>query len=243
MGNQQTGNSVNVFNLNDLIESIRTLDSYMPTRVALQIPQLEQRYEKGIWHLDEVRESKNAWSLVVDYRQDLYKSLGAFSSRIIGIMSGTNASPKSIETAQSIVRKLKGIKLYKPHARDIPNPEDTEPNKERSISRLSFDSMYESFSELVGLLSITEGYDTLNPEFTLEALQLLCEQLLEANNNIDKAIAKINAARIDRNEFLYSPETGLVDIALSAKNYISGLYGAKSSLFMNIDKIKFKNFR
>lgn len=243
MTNHPTGNSINVFNLNELIENIKTLDKYTPSKLALQLPQLQQLYNKGTWHLEEVLKKKNTWSICVDTRQERYKSLGAFCSRIVGIMSGTNASPADIENAKSIVKKLKGIRLHKPNKKDIPNPEDPEANKERSISRASFDSMYECFADLVSLLSMTEGYEPLNPEFTLEALELLKDQLLQANFSIDTAIANINAARISRNEFLYTEETGLVDIALHAKKYIKGVYGATSLEFKDINKIRFKNFR
>lgn len=51
----------------------------------------------------------------------------------------------------------------------------------------------------------------------------------------------LDSARDARNAELYTPNTGLVDVALSAKTYVKALFGVNSTEYKRIASIEFRN--
>ena len=240
----ETGHYKNVANGKDLIEKIETFTSeYKPSKKTLTLVELKNYNEKANNYITEVQQAKNNWSLIVDARQLGFKDIKKFSTRIMGILSGTNMIKKEIETARAINAKIQSVKLIKPKEEDIEKEANDPEAKKQSPSRQSFDSLYENFSDLVELLTISKGYDPIVEEFKIASLKAYAKALLEHNDKMATAEAKITDIREKRNVFMYTPETGYVDIMLDAKNFIKGLFGASSETFKNVNKIKFKNIR
>jgi|GEM_PF-6828347 len=240
----ETGNYRNVANGKVLIEKIETFPSeYKPSKEKITLVELKNSHEKASEYVTGVQQAKNNWSLIVDARQAGFKGIKKFSTRIMGILSGTNMKKKAIETAKSINAKIQSVQLVKPKEADIEKEAKDPELKKHSISRQSYDSLYENFSDLVELLTISEGYDPIVDEFKIDSLKAYTKSLLEYNDNMAKAEAKITDMREKRNEFMYAPETGYVDTMLDAKDFIKGLFGATSERFININKIKFRNIR
>lgn len=240
----ETGHYKNVASSNLLIKSVELIkEDYDPSKELITVASLKSYQSKGESFMESVRESKNHWSTIVDQRQLGFKNVRTFSTRIMGILSGTNLSAKTIETARSINNKIQGVKLIKPKEADIEEEEKNPDAKKHSVSRQSYDSMYENFSDLVSLLRMSPGYDPNKKEFKIENLEAYAEGLLAHTDNMDQATVSLTEARRLRNEFMYTPETGFVDVMLDAKDFIKGIYGAKSEKFLEINKIKFKNIR
>jgi len=93
------------------------------------------------------------------------------------------------------------------------------------VSQQSYNSVLKNFTAFLSLLEKAPGYQTATLDLTLVALQDFEKLLQSANKCINAAASDLSKARIDRNLFLYTPETESVDIALSVKNYIKGIYG------------------
>ncbi|RZK11448.1 MAG: hypothetical protein EOO46_06695 [Flavobacterium sp.] len=240
----ETGHYKNIASGNSLIEMIETFKGdYKPSKESITLLKLREYYTKGKDHITAVQQAKNNWSTIVDDRQNGFKDVKKFATRIIGILSGTNMDKKAIETAKSINTKIQGVRLVTPREKDLEKQESEPEAKTHSVSRQSYDSLYENFSDLVQLLEISEGYDPIVAEFKITNLKDYAKRLLEHTNNMDKAEAGISDVREKRNKFMYTPETGYVDIMLDTKDFIKGLFGARSEKFKNINKIKFKNFR
>jgi hypothetical protein len=65
---------------------------------------------------------------------------------------------------------------------------------------------------------------------------------LKSNNSAVKAneTQKDNAI-LSRNQILYNPNTGLVDIALSTKSYIKSVFGATSPQYKQVSGLVFRS--
>ncbi|MFY0481151.1 hypothetical protein ACI6PS_00985 [Flavobacterium sp. PLA-1-15] len=240
----ETGHYKNVANGLLLIERIETFPSeYKPSKKKITLVELKDYHEKGNNYITEVQQAKGNWSLIVDGRQQGFRGIKKFSTRIMGILSGTNMTKKEIETARAINVKIQGVKLIKPKEVDIEKEANEPEAKKHSASRQSYDSLYENFSDLIELLTICQGYDPVVDEFKIVSLKGYAKGLLDYNSQMAQAEAKITDIREKRNVFMYTPETGYVDVMLDAKSFIKGLFGADSEKFKNINKISFRNIR
>ena len=242
MAFNETGHYKNVANLNLLIGYITSYGAtYTPTKASITLANLQALYNSGTNQIQEVQASKNNYSQKVDERQVAFQDIKKITTRLIANLSGTNVAPQIITDSKTIAAKIRATNTTKPKTNtqnlDSINPTSTA----HSNSRQSYDSIYENFKDLTSLLETATGYDTNTPEFKLPALKIFSNTLKAANENTDTAIVEVANKRIERDNLLYAPITGLVDAALDTKKYIKGLYGATSPQYKIIEKIHFKN--
>jgi hypothetical protein len=55
------------------------------------------------------------------------------------------------------------------------------------------------------------------------------------------ALPPLTAARQARNELLFAPKTGMIDTALTVKEYIKAAFGATSKEYKEVRHISFHN--
>lgn len=244
MAFNETGHYKNVANLNLLIGYINSYGAtYAPTKETIKLTNLQALYQAGHDNIDAVQTAKNNYSQKVDDREDAFKNIKTFSTRVVANLSGTNVSAQTIKDAKSINAKIQASKASKPKI-DPENPEAVDPtDKSHSTSRQSYDSLYENFNDMVNLLNIAAGYDTNQAEFQIADLTAFAQKLKTANEKINNAIVEVTNKRIQRNNLLYTQANGLVDTALEAKKYIKGLFGASSLQYKTINSISFRNFK
>ena len=251
MATSETGHNINVANLNKLNEVIATFGTdYDPAKVRIKLSSLQDLYAAGNTEIGTVQTAKNNYSITVDQREQTFKTVKSFTTRIIANLSGTNVTKLLIKDAKSINAKIQAKRINNPNTPTPPQNNTEEPTEnlnndptstQHSISRQSHISIEENFADLVNLLETATGYDPNELEFTIPELQTYTQNLKTANENIDTAVAQVADKRIDRNLFLYNPDQGLVSTALEAKEYIKGLYGATSPQYKLANKISFKN--
>lgn len=164
-------------------------------------------------------------------------------------MSGTNVSKALIKIAKSINKKIQGTEstTQTHHQQQTKRRTNRRQQHRKRPTRKNTPhprnhTYQSSFSDLVDLLENAENYGQTN-EFKIPSLKDYSENLKNANQRIDTAVAQVKEKRIDRNQFLYTPETGLVDTALEAKDYIKGLFETSSPEFKAADAISFRNFK
>lgn len=261
MAYSETGHNINVAHINQLNEMIITYGPiYNPAKTRLKLAELQALYTAGGVQISKVQTAKNFYSTTVDDRENAFLNTKQFTTQIIGIMAGTNVTKALIKDAKSINKRIQGTRIDNPNTPPIindetPTTEPTEPQpeenniqndplgKKHSISRQSHISIQENFADLVDLLDNATGYDPNEIQFQIPQLKAYSESLKEANEKIDFAVAQVKDKRINRNQFLYTPETGLVDTALEAKDYIKGLFGASSPEYQAADAIRFRNIK
>lgn len=241
MANYESGHHINVENLDPLMRRIESMGGvYKPIKKALLLTNIQSLYDNGKLKLKDVNDTFGVWKIVVDDRQAEFKKIKTIVSRIIGNLYGMEVPASFIEDAKQLQAKINSVRLTKPKPKDIDN--DLNPDKtQHSVSQQSFNSVLHNFSGFLSLLDKSPEYKTNIADLTIPALKEFHTQLEKANKGMNKAAEALSSARIARNIYLYTPETGLVDTALSVKNFIKGIFGASHPTYLEVKKISFRN--
>lgn len=107
--------------------------------------------------------------------------------------------------------------------------------------QLSYDSKLDNMDKLITLLVSVPLYKPNEEDLKVNTLKTLYSNLNSLNSNVVSAFINLSNARIARNNTLYNPLTGLVDIAFDTKMYIKSIFGASSPQFKQVSKVKFKS--
>ena len=89
------------------------------------------------------------------------------------------------------------------------------------------------------LLESTPPYAPNEEDLKVASLKALYTSLKTTNTEVLTTSIQLSNARINRNEILYKPITGLVDIASDTKTYLKSVFGATSPQYKQISKLKF----
>lgn len=242
MAISETGRHINVDNLDLLITKIRAMGAdYKPVKKELLIVNLESLYSEGKNFFQKTDDQFSNWKIAVDDRQEVFKKVKPLVTRIIGNLYGMEVKASIIEDAKQLQAKINSTRLTKPKDKDIEKDKDPDESK-HSVSQQSFNSIFKNFSTFISLLQQSEGYETNIPDLKLTILDDFKKNLQTANNTMNESATNLENIRLKRNSFLYTPEIGLVDIALSSKNYIKGIYGATHPTYLAVKKVSFRNF-
>jgi len=106
---------------------------------------------------------------------------------------------------------------------------------------MSFDNRLDSFDKLVRLLDNIPQYTPNEEELKVSTLANYYTTLSSANTTAVQAETALSNIRLVRNELLYKPGTGLVDITLSVKTYVKSLFGATSPQYKQVSGLAFKS--
>lgn len=244
MKTNESGHHINVANLNLLMEKIKSIgDQYKPVKKELMLYNLQALYEGGNSQLQKVAYQLAIWKLKVDDREEAFKTVKTTVSRAIGNLYAMDVKRSVIKDAREYQRKINSTRLAKPKEKETQEDQQQEDEKKHSISQQSYNSVLNNFVSFIALLENTPGYQTNEADLTLESLRDFQKRLLLANEEMDTASTGLSNTRMARDHFFYTPETGLVDISFSAKNYIKGIFSPSHPKYIEIRKISFRNIR
>ena len=105
---------------------------------------------------------------------------------------------------------------------------------------MSYDSRIENLEKLFKLLAGQPEYAPNETELQVASIDALHGNLKSLNTTAVTTYTDISNARIARNNLLYSPITGLVEIAGSVKKYIKSVFGASSPEYKQVSGLQFK---
>lgn len=239
--NSETGHAINVANLETLITSVTAFGaSYNPAKTSLKIPALNGLLTTAREALNAVNVAQSAYSNAVDAREVAFEPFGKLITRVNNALKASDTTPQVDESAQTIFRKLQGkragVKLSD-------QEKDTEENGKEanqiSTAQLSYDSKLENLDKLIMLLESTPPYAPNEEDLKVASLKALYTSLKTTNTEVLTTSIQLSNARINRNEILYKPITGLVDIASDTKTYLKSVFGATSPQYKQISKLKF----
>ena len=108
-----------------------------------------------------------------------------------------------------------------------------------STSQQSYDSVIDNSERYIQYIAATPEYAPNEEDIKLPVLKALAVDLRAKNTACNNAKVAIDNARMARNRVLYTPLTGLVDVALDAKTYIKSLFGSTSPEYKQVAKIDF----
>ena len=91
------------------------------------------------------------------------------------------------------------------------------------------------------LLNSIPEYNPNEEELKISTLTALYEDLKAKNTAVVETTTPLSNARIARNDIMYKPLLGLVDISFDTKVYIKSLFGASSPQYKQVSKLEFKS--
>ena len=236
--NSETGHYKNVANLNALKVFAEGLGTeYTPQKDTLKIPNLTMLVDEATVLHNAVRDQINTVTLGVDSRQLVFENVKPLCTKVINTMGSTNVLPKTIEDAKFINAKIQGFRIKKKTAAE--NPE--EENKSNSVSRQSYDSIYENFKSLNNLIQQDSNYSPAETDVNIAGLTTKENEMLVANQNITSLTNDLSNKRILRNNRFYVGDESLIAVASGVKKYIRGKYGVSSPQFAQIKNLIFKD--
>ena len=234
----ETGHYKNVANLKALKTFAAGLgDNYTPQKDTLKLSYLETLVTEVTTLHENVKNQQNTVALAVDNRQLVFENIKPLATKIINTMSATNVNTKTIEDAKPINAKIQGTRVDKKKQTDN---SESETNKS-SVSRQSYDSLYENFRALVNLLQQDGNYSPEEEELNLTGLTTKQNEMLLANENIGMENNTLENLRILRNKRFYTDENCLINVAKGVKKYIRGKFGVTSPEFAQIKALQFKD--
>lgn len=230
----ETGHTINVANFESLISFCESNDAdYNPSKKSLKIPSLSIMFKQAREKLIAVTNTKNIYDLVINDRQIAFTDLKPTATRIINALDASNAPKQTLNDAKTINRKIQGKR-----AKAKSSQEDEK--RTISVSQQSFNSILDNFAKLVDLTHSESGYEPNEEDLKVDTCQTYIQQLQIINSKVINAYIVYSNAIIDRNNFLYAADTGLVYIASDVKKYIKSVFGATSPQYRQVSKLKFR---
>ena len=109
-----------------------------------------------------------------------------------------------------------------------------------STSHLSFVQRANNLNQLIALYAADSNYAPNEDDLTIDSLTTLYTAIKAANDNIGNIIQPVDGARTTRDAALYTPTTGMLDVAKKCKNYVKGIFGATNENTKLVTKIQFR---
>lgn len=185
--------------LENATEILSLWPDYAPAAADIKIPNLKAFIASVVIANQTETVSQALYKKQVAKRQALYSgksnSLTSHLSQIRGAVSELygrrSAELQSVASIISILRETRLIVLPK-------DPANPDLEKTVSQSQQSFGSRAQYFDDLVTTLSTFNGYTSAKPETQLGPLQLMIQQIREANNEVAACIGSLQSTRSSR---------------------------------------------
>lgn len=235
----ETGHAINVANFGKLIAYVDTYPEYKPANSKLLVTSLNDLFGNAKKSMSDVNAATSPRIVAINKRQQLFALVSPLATRVIAALSASQIEDRRIVAdAQTVARKLQGRRATPKQETDPANPEAE--SKNISASQKSFDNQVEFTDKLIKILEKEPGYAPNEAELTLPLLGAFHKSLDMANKAVIDAQAAYNNQLIMRQNILYAPVNGLVDIAKEVKNYVKSIYTASHPSFKQVNALRFR---
>lgn len=253
----EVGHAKNVANFEDLISYCAGYGvTYNPSLNAIKLANLNTLKTSALSSLSAVSTAYTSYKNATNSRELVFLPIKKLSTRIISALKASGVPEQTIKDALTINRKLQGksAKLKKTESTSksvestlsTSGPIETLPVEDDasiSTSQQSYDSIIEYFGKLIDLLGSITAYNPNEADLKVSALNTLLASMKTANTVVINATTVVSNSRINRNELLYKPVVGLVDVAGEVKSYVKSVYGSGSGQFKQVSKLRFKRLK
>ena len=246
MSVNQTGHVQNLVNLGIVINHVGTFQkNYNPPREILTVGGLNKLKSEGDAILASVNSAENIYKNAISARTASFDNFNGLVTRAINGLRISGASAHTILQAETIVRELRGKRVAtKVAAKEaISNKGNGTEMVQNTLHNTTMDSKIENFNRFIRFLSGIVEYKPNESDLIISALDTKLAELKTTNAGYVLAIAALDSARLERNSILYAENSGVVDVALSVKQYVKSAFGALSPQYKQISDIKFTKQR
>lgn len=242
--NPETGHAKNVSNFDSLYSFVKGYgEAYNPTRDAIKTNAIEEILSKSKNSISNIDAFLPAYTNAVSAREFAFAPLGKLITRVNNAIKATDTTANVDESVKTLVRKLQGKRATAKISEEDKQKLAAEGKEVNQISasQMGYDNRLENLYKLIMLLTSIPQYNPNEEDLKISTLTALYEDLKSKNAAVVDANTPLSNARIARNEVMYAPITGLVDVAFDTKVYIKSLFGASSPQYKQVSKLEFKS--
>lgn len=239
----ETGHAKNLANFNTLTTYIVGYGAtYNPSKTALKLPNLQALATSATSMAQSVHTALSLYSTAVSSRDAAFVPFNATITRVLNALKASDTTTQIDQNAVSIVRKLRGARASakKTEEEKAAALAEGKEIKEISTAQMGIDNRLDNFDKLLTLLSEIPDYMPNEVDLQLASLTALSAELKNKNNQVVAATAALSNARLERNNIMYKPLTGLVDVAFDVKTYVKSIFGATSPQYKQIAGLQFR---
>jgi len=242
----ESGNAKNVANFDLLISAAVGYGSaYNPSKTSIQVLELKNLSALAKSALRDVNAVLPTYSNAVASREVAIAPLSKLTTRLLNALKASDTTEQVIDNAKTIVRKIQGQRATpkKSEEQKAALASEGKVTKEVSASQMSYDSRLDNLDKLIQLLASVPTYTPNETDLQVVTLQAYYADLYAKNTAVSEAATPLSNARITRDSILYTPKTGLVDIAMDCKAYVKSVFGPTSPQYKQISKLAFTVFK
>lgn len=243
--NFESGDQKNISSFRALISFVTSYgNEYKPAKKSITIPKLQQVLDDSIAAMNNLKTATTPLNEAINSRAAAFDGIRTYSTRIISAMTTCEIPEATIDDARRFQFKLYGRRAGKKKAPPVAPKEGEAPSdKQISVSQQSFDMLYEHFSGLHKMLEALPAYAPNETDLQLSAISEKSNALLDANVAVINAYTNFSNTRQDLINTMYAPVTGMVDLALSVKEYLKGVYTPSGQKYLQVKSIPFKTIK
>ncbi len=232
----ETGHVNNIHGFKTFIETVTTFVGYNPSNGLIQIAAMNAQWSGCLGLHNAFESAEQTARNPINFRKKLFEDTHKLLTRSLNYFKSSGADKEIIKDVKGLADRFRGHGLKR-----VPRLADgsKDPNHV-SNSHQGFVQRADTFRQILALYASDVHYVPNEPELQLAFLQTRADALETANNDMPALLAPVNAAMIARDKALYEPVTGLVDVAMTGKAYVVGLYGPSSPEAKLVKAIKFK---
>lgn len=240
----ETGHARNIGSFEKLISLLSAMgDRYQPANQAIDLKALMQRLQDARTAVTAAIGATTHFDNVENERSELFRPLRRLSTRVVNAFIGCGVGELSVKDAQTINRKLQGVRSPGSVARKDAIDAGTIEGNTISASQQSVDQKMRHFKALRILVTSHPEYRPNEEDLHPEGLEKMENRLESTNTGYQYALSQSGRARQERDRLLYADDTGMVALARMAKAYAKSVLGSNASAYTAIGKLSFKDLR
>ena len=254
----ESGHAKNVAQLEDLISYCGSLgNDFNPPKSDLTLQGLKDYLVQAQAVIVSTHTAFAAYKNAISEREAAFRTLSKHTTRIINALHYSGTTSQLYQNARTIVRKIQGSTLKSKNVDLLPengnqslqntdtaatNPSDqTAEAIVHSSRQMSFDLRLDNFNKLIILLTGLPEYNPNESDLKISELTTRYADMHAKNSAAVNAYIVLTNSRLQRNNFLYKEDSGLVALAMSIKFYIKSVFGGTSPQYKQISGLKFNN--
>lgn len=185
------------------------------------------------------KNAQTAFDSATNKRAEAFEDFRKLSTKVVSAFS-VYAGDEELKDMKTIQRKIQGARAGKSKP---PAEGDSQSGRTISVSQQSYDSLIDHLAKMIEVVKASSDYKPNEPELTVNGLKTKLDELKAANSAVIDGYTNWNNSLIKRNETLYSPLAGLVEVAASVKNYIRSVFGHQSPQHKQVSALRFKRVK
>lgn len=236
----ETGHNKNVANFETVTIILTNLGAqYAPPQVLIVLAALKDLLLDAKTALTDIDTAQAAKAIAVDAAQAEFKDLQRYVVNIKRQAEVEVNDPAFTKDLQTIVNE------FHPPGRktgvdDDPDTPEDESRTAVSQSQQSRDNQIAYLGDLSALLKANPDYKALGTPYATTAIDDRIATLTAVNNAVITADAALGTKLDNRDELLYTAQTGIVDRFILIKKYILLTFGEDSAVYQQLRALEFR---